>query len=124
MKTILLAAAAATVFVVVGSALGASAGDPPTLIYACKHPSSGWLRQVSGPAQCRRRETPVSWNIEGAKGDKGDAGAPGAAGAAWAEGGQGRSGHGRLGAQDARGRSLHRRRLGSRRDQGHGRRGR
>lgn len=77
MKTILLATAAAVLFVVAGSALGASAGDPPTVIYACKHPSGGWLRQVSGPAQCRRRETPVSWNIEGAKGDQGDPGAQG-----------------------------------------------
>jgi len=89
MKTILLAMAAAILFVVAGSALAASAGDPPTVIYACKHPSSGWLRQVSGPAQCRRRETPVSWNIEGAKGDKGDAGAPGAAGAPGPKGDQG-----------------------------------
>lgn len=80
MKTILLATAAAVLFVVAGSALAGSAGDPPTVIYACKHPSGGWLRQVSGPAQCRRRETPVNWNIEGAKGEKGDAGAPGAKG--------------------------------------------
>ncbi len=89
MKTILLAMAAAILFVVAGSALAASAGDPPTVIHACKHPSSGWLRQVSGPAQCRRRETPVSWNIEGAKGDKGDAGAPGAAGAPGPKGDKG-----------------------------------
>jgi hypothetical protein len=77
MKTILLAAAAAVVFVVAGSAVGASAGDPPSVIYACKHPSGGWLRQVAGPAGCRRRETPVTWNIEGPKGDPGQDGAPG-----------------------------------------------
>ena len=89
MKTILLAAASAILFVVAGSALGASAGDPPSVIYACKHPSSGWLRAVSGPAQCRRRETPVNWNIEGAKGDTGATGAPGAPGAAGPKGDKG-----------------------------------
>jgi hypothetical protein len=77
MKTILLAALGAVVFVVAGSAVGASAGDTPSVIYACKHPSGGWLRQVAGPAQCRRRETPVNWNIEGPKGDPGQDGAPG-----------------------------------------------
>ena len=81
MKTILWAAAAAVVFVVAGSAVGASADDPPSVIYACKHPSGGWLRQVAGPAGCRRRETPVTWSIEGPKGDPGQDGAPGAPGA-------------------------------------------
>lgn len=82
MKTILLAAAAAAVFVAAGVVWAASAAGEatPTIIYACKHPSGGWLRQVAGPAQCRRRETPVSWNIEGQKGDPGDPGAPGAPG--------------------------------------------
>jgi hypothetical protein len=80
MRTILLAVVAA-VFVVAGSALAASVGgDTPTVIHACKHPSGGWLRQVSDSAQCRRRETPVDWNIEGPKGDPGEAGAPGAQG--------------------------------------------
>jgi len=78
MKTILLAAAGAVVFVVAGAGLAASSGNgTPTVIYACKHPSGGWLRQVAGPAQCRRRETPVNWNIEGPKGDPGEPGAPG-----------------------------------------------
>ncbi len=59
MKTILLAGAAAMLLVAAGVALAASAESEgtPTVIYACKHPSGGWLRQVSGPAQCRRRET-------------------------------------------------------------------
>jgi hypothetical protein len=57
------------------TALGQSEG--PTVIHACKHPSGGWLRQVSDPAQCRRREKPVSWNVAGEKGDKGDPGPPG-----------------------------------------------
>jgi hypothetical protein len=92
MKTILLAALSAVVFVVAGSAVGASAGDPPTVIHACKHPSGGWLRQVAGPAQCRRRETPVNWNIEGPKGDPGQDGAPGAPGAQGDKGDKGDKG--------------------------------
>lgn len=80
MKTILLAALAATVSVVAGVALAASTGEGTNTIYACKHPSGGWLRQVSEPAGCRRRESPVSWNIEGPKGEPGAQGAPGPAG--------------------------------------------
>ena len=76
MKTILLAVLAATVSVVAGVALAASSGASET-IFACKHPSGGWLRQVAESGQCRRRETPVSWNVAGAKGDPGEPGAPG-----------------------------------------------
>jgi hypothetical protein len=83
MKVILLAVATVCAVVVAGVALAQDSGAP-TVIHACKHPSGGWLRQVSGPAQCRRREKAVSWNVTGPKGDKGDpgeAGAPGAPGA-------------------------------------------
>ena len=76
MKTILLAVLAATMSVVAGVALAASSGESET-IFACKHPSGGWLRQVDASAQCRRRETAVSWNVEGPKGDPGEPGAPG-----------------------------------------------
>jgi Lamin Tail Domain len=76
MKTILLAVLAATVSVATGVALAAS-GDGPETIFACKHPSGGWLRQIEASAQCRRRETPVSWNVAGPKGDPGEPGAPG-----------------------------------------------
>jgi hypothetical protein len=76
MKTILLAVLAATVSVVAGVALAASSGTSET-IFACKHPSGGWLSQVDASAQCRRRETPVSWNVAGPKGDPGEPGAPG-----------------------------------------------
>jgi hypothetical protein len=77
MKTILLAVLAAATAVAAGVALAASAGGVSETILACKHPSGGWLRQVSEAAQCRRRETAVSWNIAGAKGDPGVPGAPG-----------------------------------------------
>ena len=79
MKSILIALCTVAVALVAGVAL-AQTGDETTVIHACKHPSGGWLRQVAGPAQCRRRETAVSWNVAGAKGDKGDPGAPGPAG--------------------------------------------
>jgi Lamin Tail Domain len=85
MKTILIVAAVATVAVAAGVALAQDTGEP-TVIHACKHPSGGWLRQVSGPTQCRRREQAVSWNIAGAKGDKGDPGAPGPPGPAGPKG--------------------------------------
>jgi hypothetical protein len=80
MKLILLVAAVATAAVVAGVGLAQDAGDPNT-IYACKHPSGGWLRQVTAPGKCRRRERPVNWNIAGEKGEKGDPGPTGPAGA-------------------------------------------
>jgi hypothetical protein len=88
MKTILLAVLAAAMSVAAGVALAASSDGASETIFACKHPSGGWLRQVSESAQCRRRETLVSWNIAGPKGDpgapgvqgpKGDKGDPGTA---------------------------------------------
>ena len=85
MRIILLAAVAASAVFVAGVALAQDSGAPTT-IHACKHPSGGWLRQVSGPTQCRRREKAVSWNIEGPKGDKGEPGAPGAPGPAGPKG--------------------------------------
>ena len=46
MKTILLVGCLAAVAVVAGVAL-AQSEPPSTVIHACKHPSGGWLRQVS-----------------------------------------------------------------------------
>ena len=81
MKTILTAAAVAATTLVAGVALAQDLGET-AVIHACKHPSGGWLRQVSSPTQCRRRERAVSWNIAGPRGDKGDPGEPGAPGPA------------------------------------------
>jgi hypothetical protein len=70
MKSMFIALCTVAVALVAGVAF-AQTGDESTVIHACKHPSGGWLRQVSEPAQCRRRETAVSWNVAGAKGEKG-----------------------------------------------------
>jgi large repetitive protein len=85
MKTILLVGCLAAVTVVAGVAL-AQSGPPSTVIHACKHPSGGWLRQVTSAGQCRRRETAVSWNVAGEKGEKGDPGPAGPAGPAGPKG--------------------------------------
>jgi hypothetical protein len=85
MKTILLVVMAAVASVVVAVGLAASVGEQG-VIHACKHPSGGWLRQVAEAGQCRRRETPVSWNVAGPKGDPG---APGPAGAQGLKGDKG-----------------------------------
>ena len=91
MRLMLFAVAAAAAVIVAGVALAQDSGDP-TVIHACKHPSGGWLRQVSASTQCRRRERPVSWNIAGPKGDKGDPGEPGAPGPAGPPGPKGEAG--------------------------------
>jgi hypothetical protein len=88
MKGIFLAAAVTVAVAVAGVALAQDSGDT-TVIHACRHPSGGWLRQVSASTQCRRREQAVSWNVAGAKGDKGDPGPPGPAGPPGAKGDSG-----------------------------------
>ena len=42
-------------------------------INACVRQSSGKLRIVGVPEQCKSNEAPISWNSEGPKGDPGDA---------------------------------------------------
>lgn len=50
------------------------------------------VRLVAASEPCRRNETRISWNQQGAKGDKGDKGNTGATGAAGATGAQGPAG--------------------------------
>jgi hypothetical protein len=84
-------------FIILGLALvllGASAtwvfaSSSDGTIYACMNPSDGTIRIVSDPANCRKNERLLSWNIMGPKGDKGD---PGPAGPAGPEGPAGKDG--------------------------------
>jgi hypothetical protein len=58
-----------------------------TVIQACQGKITGNLRVVTSASQCLRElETPISWNVQGAKGDPGGNGAPGAAGPAGPQG--------------------------------------
>ena len=50
--------------------------DPVAMIQACQKPS-GLVRVVDSPDDCRRRETPIAWNIEGPAGPIGPQGAAG-----------------------------------------------
>jgi hypothetical protein len=52
----------------------ASAQGAP--IHACVK-AKGTMRIVSGPADCKANETPLSWNQQGPQGDMGDPGEPG-----------------------------------------------
>lgn len=55
----------------------ASAQGAP--IHACVK-AKGTMRIVSGPADCKANETPLSWNQQGPQGDMGYLGEPGAEG--------------------------------------------
>ena len=84
---LLVLAAGATALAQGAPGPGTAAAE--TVIHACKHPSGGWLRMVSGPGVCKRREIAVSWNVSGPKGDQGE---PGPAGPAGPQGPQGERG--------------------------------
>ena len=101
-RMVLLALAAAAAVVAAGGA--AVAQKPPKrpaspaavgTIHACRHPAGGFLRMVSAPGDCRRRETAISWNVSGPPGpagEKGEKGDPGAAGPAGPQGPAGPTG--------------------------------
>jgi len=61
-------------------AVWAFAQDDNT-IYACANPA-GQLRAVDHLDDCRPKETPLWWNIEGPEGPQGDPGSPGPTGPA------------------------------------------
>ena len=75
-RTLLQAAAvAAFVFATCGSA----AAD---VINACITKSTGQVRIVSTPAQCKSNEAPLTWNVNGPVGPQGPPGADGQPGPA------------------------------------------
>ena len=61
------------------SAVGASRDDAST-IQACRNRASGLVRIVSDPARCTKRESAISWNVQGPRGPVGPAGPMGPAG--------------------------------------------
>jgi len=66
-----------SVLVSFGIARGELAED---IIHACSNKHTGTVRYVSGPEQCKRSETPLSWNrvgMPGERGIQGPAGPPG-----------------------------------------------
>jgi hypothetical protein len=62
------------------------------VINACVKKPGGRVRVVSGPAQCRRGEQAVSWNVQGPEGPRGATGPAGPAGPAGAPGADGARG--------------------------------
>jgi hypothetical protein len=62
------------------------------VIYACVNASDGTLRIVSSPAQCKKNETLLSWNIMGPKGDTGATGPQGLQGPQGVQGPKGDTG--------------------------------
>src|SRR5262245_21538904 len=91
--------AAALAAAVTAGALAADGGEDhrakpgaSDVITACRHFPTGLLRVVDRPTQCRRREIPIVWNVQGPKGEPGPAGAAGPAGPAGATGPRGATG--------------------------------
>jgi hypothetical protein len=84
--------------IVVGAAGGSwatvalTSSAATTTIQACQHKETGALRVVRAPGDCRKNETPLSWNVQGPKGDPGPAGPAGAKGAPGAAGPAGPAG--------------------------------
>jgi hypothetical protein len=83
-KRKLAVAVASAVGALVAVAALAAATAPPSdgVIHACVHANGGWLRSVSAPTKCRKRESTLSWNREGPAGPAGPSGPPGEQGAA------------------------------------------
>jgi hypothetical protein len=60
-----------------------------SVINACTNDKNGELRMVEAAGACRRKESPVTWNVQGPQGDVGPAGSQGLKGDAGATGVQG-----------------------------------
>jgi hypothetical protein len=77
-----------------GIAVSAYAAVPDSggVIHACYDTTNGNLRLVNGPADCRKGESPITWNQTGLQGLQGAAGTQGQAGTQGATGTQGPQG--------------------------------
>jgi hypothetical protein len=85
-KIALAVAAAGSVLAAAGAlATAAVPAVVPTVegvVDACVHTHGGWLRVVTAPATCRKKERALSWNQQGPAGPQGPPGTPGAEGPA------------------------------------------
>lgn len=54
-----------------------AASTPATLIHACMNGNNGNVRIVAGKHDCRKSETPLSWNQQGIRGEAGPTGPQG-----------------------------------------------
>jgi hypothetical protein len=79
-QAILLAAAIACVGLTSGVLASVAFKDGDGEIHGCVGPGNGQLRIVSSPEECKRNETPLSWNARGPVGGTGPAGPAGARG--------------------------------------------
>lgn len=61
-------------------------------IYACYHKTTGDLRRVNGPGQCKNPEIPISWSVSGVPGPQGPQGPQGQQGPQGPTGPQGSQG--------------------------------
>jgi hypothetical protein len=66
-----------------GRAAANLAGGGTETIHACRNSSTGAIRVVDDPSQCRPAEVAMEWNVKGPQGDKGEKGERGADGATW-----------------------------------------
>jgi len=89
--------AALPLVLVTGVALAAQPGGRQAtsgVIHACVKKKTGQVRIVAASAACRRGESSVTWNSQGARGPEGTAGPQGTAGAAGPKGDAGAAGGG------------------------------
>jgi hypothetical protein len=75
-RSILIAALAAVIVLVAGTAYGVSQTQSPTL-HACSAKSTGALRLVAPGSKCKSKEIPVFWNVQGPRGNNGTSGVSG-----------------------------------------------
>ena len=87
-RTILITTCLAAGLVAGALAQASDQADVPTTINACRK-QGGLLRVVRDASDCRKRERPLSWNVQGPPGPQGPPGAQGPAGPQGAPGPQG-----------------------------------